>query len=79
MEYVYKTVDSERLTGIFDLPYSLLGKRVEVIIMPVHGNSEEQSSRKSAFGCLREYANPEIMNLENGAWERAVVEQYGDC
>jgi hypothetical protein len=78
MEYVYQTIDSERLTGIFNLPSSLIGKKLEVIILPARDNKELPENKKSAFGCLRQYANPELSPLEKGAWERAAVEKYGD-
>jgi hypothetical protein len=78
MDYVYQTIDSERLTGIFNLPSSLIGKTLEVIILPARDNTEPIKKKKSAFGCLRQYANPELIPLEKGAWERMVVEEYGD-
>jgi len=33
--------------------------------------------QKSAKGILREYANPALIPLEEGAWERAVSEKHG--
>ena len=30
------------------------------------------------MGILSEYANPELAKQEEGAWERAVVEKYGN-
>jgi hypothetical protein len=78
MEYVYQTIESERLTGVFNLPSSLIGKTLEVIILPARDNTGSIKNKKSAFGCLRQYANPELIPLEKGAWERTVVEEYGD-
>ena len=37
----------------------------------------EKLSKKSAFGKLSKYANPALIPLEEGAWERAAIEKYG--
>jgi hypothetical protein len=78
MEFLRQTVDSNSLKEVFALPQSLRNRRVEVIILPV---SEEQASTQkkgSAFGCLKKYANPALMQQEEGAWGRAVAEKYAD-
>lgn len=33
----------------------------------------------SVRGALSEYANPERMEEESSAWEKTVVEKYGDA
>ena len=38
----------------------------------------EQPGGKSLRGALSEYAKPGLMGREEGAWERAVAEKYGD-
>jgi len=80
MEYVRTTVDSPRLYDIFDIPPKLRGKMVEVIIMPLENNISETRKIKSesAFGCLKKYADPALVSLEEGAWERATVERYAN-
>ena len=42
---------------------------------------EEDPENKihSARGSLAEYAKPELMNEEKSAWEKAVIEKYGDA
>ena len=35
--------------------------------------------KKGMRGVLAQYANPELRDKEKGAWERAVVEKYGDA
>ena len=59
-----------------DLPLELpLGRaRVELTITPER--RELASGGKSAFGCLRRFANPSKISGEKGAWERAVVDKY---
>jgi len=78
MEYIHQMIDSDRLTGIFNLPVSLRGRTVEVIILPVSPAEVKKSgnNQKSSFGALKEYANPKLIPEEAGAWERAVTEKY---
>jgi hypothetical protein len=79
MEAIRTTMNSARLAPIIDLPRSLQDREVEVIVLP---KSEEQkkrqpdSGRKSTMGCLKQYANPELRKLEEGAWEQAAAEKY---
>ncbi|MCL2080755.1 MAG: hypothetical protein FWH16_01500 [Oscillospiraceae bacterium] len=76
MSYVYKTIESDKLSSVFDLPLSLLGKKVEVIIRPLP--EKLTAERGSAFGCLKKYADPSLIHEEDGVWERAVAEKYAD-
>jgi len=75
MEHIREVVDSEILYGIFNVPDSLRGRKVEVIVLPFQ---EEKERGGSAFGCLRKYANPSLIPEEKGAWERAAVKKYED-
>ena len=34
------------------------------------------TKNKSAFGCLKKYANSSLIPQEQGAWERAMVEKF---
>ena len=38
----------------------------------------EKWCKPSAFGRLSKYANPKLIPLEEGAWERTVTEKYGN-
>jgi len=78
MDYVRQTVDSEILIDIFDLPASLMGRKVEVIILPAQEPKESASRLGASFGCLRKYADVSKIPEESGAWERAVSEKYAD-
>jgi len=72
-------MNSTRLASIIDLPTTLRDCEVEVIVLP---KSEEQkemsphSERVSMMGCLRQYANPALREMEKGAWEQAAAEKY---
>ena len=37
---------------------------------------EKKKKRKSAAGSLHAYANPDLIDQEEGAWQRHVVEKY---
>ena len=79
MEYVHQMINSERLVEIFDLPTSLRGQTVEVIILPVPIMAKKPDiEKKSSFGALKEYANPALLHEEDGAWERAVLEKHAN-
>jgi hypothetical protein len=59
MPYARQTIDSDKLSGIIDIPASLAHQIVEVLIMPLEENAfaePPQVSGKSAFGCLARYA-----------------------
>jgi len=73
MEHIREVVDSEILYGILNVPDSMRGQKVEVIVLPL---PEEKEHSSSAFGCLRKYANPALVSEEKGAWERAAVKKY---
>ena len=78
MEYLRKTINSNTLTPIFNLPPSLQNRSVEVIILPTDSGKNEKIRRKSAKGCLRKYANPDMVPLEKDAWAKAAEEKYAD-
>jgi hypothetical protein len=79
METLRMTMNSARLMPIIDLPVALRDTEVEVIVLPKQEKLKDRlpaSERKSMMGCLSEYANPALRELEKGAWERAAVEKY---
>jgi hypothetical protein len=78
MDYVRQTVDSDKLIGVFDLPNALMGGKVEVIILPVQEPHITSVKKGSAFGCLRQFADPSLIAGEHGAWERAAIEKYAN-
>jgi hypothetical protein len=76
MSYVRQTINSEKLSGIIDLPASMANQIVEVLILPLETN-HFSGPRKSAFGCLAKYANPGLIEKERGAWQNAVRDKHG--
>jgi hypothetical protein len=79
MDYVHQIIESSKLINIFDLPASLKGKSVEVIILPVPDLRQKTNTRqKTSFGCLKEYANIALFTEEKGAWEKAVMAKYAN-
>jgi hypothetical protein len=61
---------------VFKLPPELpAGKaRVELTVTPE--KRETITNEKSAFGCLRRFADPAKIPGEEGAWAREVAERY---
>lgn len=75
MDYLRKTVDSNDLEPLFNLPEALRNRKVEVIILPVDEKKENASS-VSLAGKLSKYANPSLISLENGAWSNALRQKH---
>jgi hypothetical protein len=82
MEALRTIVHSEQLASFIDLPVGLQNREVEVIVLPIavpvtkSDTKTQQTEFKSQKGCLKQYANPDLQHLEEGAWERAAVEKY---
>ena len=79
MEAIRLTLNSTRLASIIDLPVTLRDREVEVIVMPKSEEPKEPPphfERESMMGCLRQYANPALREMEKGVWEQAAVEKY---
>jgi hypothetical protein len=73
-EQIIEILPSRRLE--LDLPLELpLGKaRLELKIIPE--KAEQYLEKKSAFGCLNNFANPAKIPGEKDAWVRSVIEKY---
>ncbi len=48
----------------------------EVLDFVVFLKTKSKGKKKSAFGCLSEYADAAKIPLEKGAWEREVAKKY---
>lgn len=77
MEAIRKVVDSNKLSVIMDLPNSMKNRQVEVIILPVAEKDKAKTS-KSMKGVLNRYADTKLEEQEKGAWEKAMVQKYGN-
>jgi len=62
---------------VLDLPFELpVGMaRMEITITP-ENKQESETKEKTAFGCLRDFANPSKISAERGIWERSVIGNY---
>jgi len=60
---------------VLDLPFELpVGKaKVELTVTPEL--SEPAVTGKSAFGCLRRFANPAKISDEKGVWAKTALEK----
>jgi hypothetical protein len=76
MDYLRQTIDSEKLVNLFELPVSLRGRKVDVIVLPANEPDIPKAKRGSSFGCLRKYADPSLINQEFGVWARVAREKY---
>lgn len=74
MEALRQIVDSAALGNVIKLPQSMIGKKLEIIVIPVENT--EKATHKSMKGCMKKYANTELVPMEKGAWERAAAERY---
>ena len=54
-------------------------QRVIITIMDEFVEPVKAVHKKGMRGVLAQYANPELREKEKGAWERAVVEKYGNA
>ena len=54
-------------------------QRVIITIMDEFVEPVKAVRKKGMRGVLAQYANPELREKEKSAWERAVVEKYGNA
>jgi len=75
MEALRLTIHSALLTPLFDVPPTLRDQEVDVVVLPKleetkerpHSPERKSPKRESMMGCLSEYANPALRELEKGA------------
>ena len=53
-------------------------QRVIVTVTDEFVEPSKTNIKKSMRGVLSNYANPKLAEKESGAWERAMVEKYGN-
>jgi len=60
-----------------DLPFELpIGTAKMALTITPEIEQKTSGERKTAFGCLREFAAPSKISDEKGAWARAAVEKH---
>ncbi|MDR2206552.1 MAG: hypothetical protein LBE36_10420 [Flavobacteriaceae bacterium] len=82
MQVIRKTVNTNLLKPIMDLPWVSGDLEVEVIVMAPPQAKEtpqkQKNSIESLAGCLKEYANPALWEREQHAWANHIAEKYGN-
>jgi hypothetical protein len=81
MQAIKQIIDAERLVPIIDLPENMRHTKVEVIVFPANDAPETNTGINLAaldalYGSLHAYANPDLIPLENTAWQAAVEENF---
>lgn len=54
-------------------------QRIIITVMDEFVEPKTILASKSMKGALAEYANPELIEKEKGAWQRAMVKKYGNA
>jgi len=79
MNFIRKVANSNILANVIDLPENLRNREVEILIFPLENRNTKDRidwKPKSAKGILEKYKSMDLQNLENGAWGKAVIDQY---
>jgi hypothetical protein len=78
MDFIRKVTHSDALKHIVDLPESLRNQEVELIILPIGDPfpSKQAALYPTARGALKQYANVDLIQYEQDAWEKSVQEKY---
>ena len=58
------------------LPKQFWGQQVEIIVLSSPQSEDRERPKKSLRGCLRQYANPSLIDQEQEAWREAMREKY---
>jgi hypothetical protein len=79
MNFVRKVTNSDALKHIVDLPENLRNQDVELIILPIGDPTPHNTptpSAPTARGALKQFANLDLLQYEQGAWEKGVQEKH---
>ncbi len=79
MSFIRKVTNSDALKNIVDLPDDLRNQDVELIILPIDDPfSSKQFPRvePTARGALKQYANLDLLQLEQDAWAKGVRDKH---
>lgn len=79
MSFIRKVTNSDALKNIVDLPDDLRNQDVELIILPIDDPfSSKQLPRvePTARGALKQYANLDLLQLEQDAWAKGVQDKH---
>ena len=78
MNFVRKITNSDALKHIVDLPEDLQNQDVELIILPIGDSAlfKRPIASHTARGALKQYANLDLIQYEQGAWEKGVQDKH---
>lgn len=74
IEQTIEIMPNHRL--VLDLPFELPLGMAKIVVTVTPEEAEISSNKKSAFGCLRQFANPAKIAGEKGAWSQAVLKKH---
>jgi len=79
MEIVRTIMRSDLLKPVINLPWANKDLEVEVIVIPrlKETNKKQDVTFNKLKGCLKEYANPAMWEMEQYAWQKNVIEKFG--
>jgi len=61
---------------VFDLPFELPVGKAKIKITVIPENINKTKEKKSAFGCLSQFADPSKISCEENAWAQVVLEKH---
>ena len=61
---------------VFDLPFELPIGKAKVKLTVIPENNKSITEKKSAFGCLSQFADPSKISGEEDIWAQAVLEKH---
>lgn len=77
MEAIRKIQTVENGEVHLQLPRQFWGQEVEIIVLPAPRQVMQPVMRKKSLrGCLKRYANPDLMAQEQDAWQAAAGEKH---
>ena len=81
MEAVRKIMKLSDINPFISLSWKTENMSVEVFIFPIDENKDSKNfipTPSSMKGALKEYANPDLVEMEKYAWEINLQEKYGN-
>ncbi|MDR2510831.1 MAG: hypothetical protein LBC77_09335 [Spirochaetaceae bacterium] len=80
MQAIRQIMDAERLYPVMDMPDTMRGMKVEVIVVPAAEQETppehaDYAALEQLCGSLRQYAKRALISGEKSAWQTAVAEK----
>lgn len=83
-EILRTVIHSDQLASVIDLPVGLRDQDVEIIVLPLIKSpqpnmlpkTKPETDLKKLKGCLKQFANPKLRELEDSVWEQVAAEKY---